>query len=128
MVFAVPGIVLSTDWCVQESNIGAKANANQFSCEHACEMVLSLRTLMTVLVYFRTSANRDQLFDWQTLLAKIYYRMLAQCCNIQSKNSRSAGVRISTKEDSIRMIEREPAEHDISYAAAATTGHTQSML
>lgn len=67
-VFAIPAIVLATDYCSQRSSDG-------YMCQCPCEMALSLRSLATSAVYFSNPENRKKLLDCELLWRRFAQRL-----------------------------------------------------
>ena len=102
VLFAVPAVLMASDYC-EESSEPASGKIN---CQHACEMVLALRTLATVWVYYRNKASRDQLRDIAELRRRIWWRLRAltkQVSAVARPGSRGRAVRYA-KEDQVHMI------------------------
>ena len=71
VAFGIPAVVMGLGWCEAMSE---PANLT-VSCQHLCEMFLSVRTLATVCVYFGDPAARAQLLDWRELGVKLRKRV-----------------------------------------------------
>ena len=116
IAFAIP----ATDWCKTNS----AAASPSVNCQHVAEMILSLRTLATVAVYFRTAATRAELYAGRTLLGKIVARLKGQVLGLCGVHTRGAGVRY--RADEVKMIPAngdsesgsEGDPEDLSYASA----------
>ena len=105
VLFAVPAVVMATDYCEDSS----KPESGKISCQHGCEMILALRTLATVGVYYRDKANRDQFRDVAELRRRIWWRLRALVtpasaqARARSSGGRGRVVRYA-KEDQVHMI------------------------
>lgn len=119
VVFAIPAIIMSTDWCAGASEPAAPS----VNCQHVAEMLLSLRTLATVAVYFRGATSRAELYAGRALRTKISARLKGQVLGLFGVHTRSAGVRYHA-EDEVNMIpanaesDPEDSPEDLSYASA----------
>eukprot|EP00041_Stephanoeca_diplocostata_P014036 m.252075 g.252075 ORF g.252075 m.252075 type:complete len:409 (+) comp19551_c0_seq1:262-1488(+) len=71
VVFAIPGIVLTTDWCAAHSKV-------PLFCSIPCELVLAMRSIATAFIYLSVKENRQQLFAPRKLLHKLWLRV-ASC-------------------------------------------------
>eukprot|EP00041_Stephanoeca_diplocostata_P042238 m.10488 g.10488 ORF g.10488 m.10488 type:complete len:457 (-) comp7521_c0_seq1:341-1711(-) len=67
VVFAIPAIIMSTDYCVQRSKI-------PFFCTSPNEMVLAMRSLAVATVYFLNNDNFQQLRHGGQLCTKLRTR------------------------------------------------------
>lgn len=74
VVFAIPAIVMTTNYCI---NISSITTGNAY-CLVPCEMVLALRSLATACVYFIDASNRSQLRNFPATLRRLRQRL--QCC------------------------------------------------
>ena len=61
VVFGVPAIVMATETC----------NTNTGNCNVICEMVLSLRSLADVAVFFSDPQSRAQLLNFPNLVQRL---------------------------------------------------------
>ena len=76
VVFSVPAIVMATDYCAANEE-AAYLSADPFPCDNTCEMVLSIRSLATALIYFRDCDRRNELLDFRVLCRKVWHRLKA---------------------------------------------------
>lgn len=74
IVFGIPSAVMATDRCNENSLPGSPS----VNCQHACEMLLTLRTIGTVLVYYLSEETRNQLWHFKLLCNKIWTRFSGQ--------------------------------------------------
>ena len=122
IIFGVPAILMATSWCGGHS----EAATPTVNCQHLCEMVLALRTLVTVGVYFSDAASREQLCDVRKLRLRVWHRMRPSA---GAGPDRARHARVTyIKEDEVRIIpsredEVSTEDHvetniDISYAEA----------
>lgn len=75
VIFAIPAVVMSTDYCID------RLNKFQY-CQVPCEMVLALRSFATACIYFRNAENYSQLRDGSKLWLKFQHRF---CCGMCAK-------------------------------------------
>ena len=121
IAFAIPAVIMATNWC----KINSAAASPSVNCQHVAEMFLSLRTLATVGVYFRTAETRAELYAGRTLLGKIGARLKGQVLALCGVHTRGAGVRYRAT-DEVKMIPAngdsesgsEGDPDDLSYASA----------
>eukprot|EP00041_Stephanoeca_diplocostata_P007208 m.100232 g.100232 ORF g.100232 m.100232 type:complete len:214 (+) comp16780_c3_seq2:2-643(+) len=71
VVFGIPAVVISTDFCQRIS-----AHENEF-CQMPCEMVLAVRSTATGLVYFWQQEHRQQLWRCGELWSRLRQRLCA---------------------------------------------------
>eukprot|EP00040_Diaphanoeca_grandis_P035955 m.227430 g.227430 ORF g.227430 m.227430 type:complete len:1154 (-) comp33520_c1_seq1:83-3544(-) len=109
ILFAIPATVMGTDTCESDSNL-ADAD-HDVSCEHICEMVLALRTLATVLVYFSFKENRVQLFNFRLLCVKVGRRFVGHITCSKASASSSRTVRFS-RGDGLESVELIPGNDE----------------
>ena len=95
MLFSIPAVLMSTDYCVDLSD-----EPTGPGCQSLCECVLALRSLATVLVFFSDQQCRDELLDYKTLLSRCRRRLGARwacrCCGDDDGDS-----------DGVRFVEIE---------------------
>ena len=94
VAFSIPAIVMATDFC---TTINDKDAATMVSCDVICEMVLSLRTMATVMVYFANPQCRGELLDHATLRRKVWLRLRGfgqWCCGTAAGDDDAAGYRV----------------------------------
>eukprot|EP00040_Diaphanoeca_grandis_P028429 m.164663 g.164663 ORF g.164663 m.164663 type:complete len:450 (-) comp31350_c0_seq1:142-1491(-) len=75
VVFAPVPMVMATDFCVNYSASDVKT----VSCFGVCLLVLTFRTVATVIVFFMDPQARSELFDVQTLFTKAWLRVRVKC-------------------------------------------------
>lgn len=82
LVFAIPDIVMATDWCAAQSTRALQNNTAPIACNAWCELVLAMRSLATVIAFFSHVDHRGYLRDWSTLLRRGQHRLKASlgCC------------------------------------------------
>eukprot|EP00041_Stephanoeca_diplocostata_P019023 m.403415 g.403415 ORF g.403415 m.403415 type:complete len:553 (+) comp21193_c1_seq2:416-2074(+) len=80
-VFGVPGALLATDRCASTTTLGTILR-----CFAICEMILSLRSLATALVYFTDRQHRVELCNMSELL-KLLWRRLTGLCGTRSRHN-----------------------------------------
>eukprot|EP00041_Stephanoeca_diplocostata_P007209 m.100236 g.100236 ORF g.100236 m.100236 type:complete len:223 (+) comp16780_c3_seq3:2-670(+) len=83
VVFGIPAVVISTDFCQRIS-----AHENEF-CQMPCEMVLALRSTATGLVYFWQREHRQQLWHGGELWSRLRRRMCPCWCAMPWKRGES---------------------------------------
>jgi hypothetical protein len=104
VLFAIPAVVMTTDYCVDHSsakNVDARMSAvsrnstNLFGnhaihhglCDVTCEMILAFRSLATVVAYFCWREHRAEAFDLRTLATRMRSR-LASCLGFSAERGR----------------------------------------
>lgn len=96
VVFAIPAVVMTTDYCASRSVI-------PHVCSFPCEMVLSLRSLATAGVYLCNHENYRQLFTPSILCYKLRRRMRSCICS-DGQTQRSGEVSFSDTVN-VRLID-----------------------
>ena len=100
IVFGFPALVMALDYCAARS----LASRHTVSCQHICEMVLAVRTLATVYVYFRDPQCRAQLWDLRGLCRRLGQRL----CGNRRRGDGSGGtphrVGFAIEENEMRTI------------------------
>lgn len=94
VAFAIPAIVMATDYCTAINDEDSNTMVN---CDFMCEMVLSLRTLAIVAVYFADPKCRTELLDHVTLRRKAWRRLRGfgrWCCGTVAGDDDAAGYRV----------------------------------
>ena len=67
---------MATDYCAANED-AAYLSADPYPCDNTCEMVLSIRSLATALIYFRDRDRRIELLDFRVLCRKVWRRLKA---------------------------------------------------
>ena len=73
VLFSVPAIIMATDYCADSED----RHGNPYPCDNVAQMVLSMRSLATALIYFRDRDRRAELFDFRVLCRKLWRRLKA---------------------------------------------------
>eukprot|EP00041_Stephanoeca_diplocostata_P037344 m.1407493 g.1407493 ORF g.1407493 m.1407493 type:complete len:543 (+) comp25020_c0_seq1:1168-2796(+) len=102
-VFAIPAIVITTDYCQRKS--AALASKDEF-CQLPCEMVLAMRSGATAAVYFWDDDNRSQLLDVRHLLTRLW-RRLCTCSAHRNHHSLASARAEHTR---LQELQRAPDE------------------
>ena len=76
VVFSVPAIIMATDYCAKNEDT-AHRSADQYPCDILSQMVLSMRSLATAMIYFRHRDRRCELLDFGVLYRKVWHRLRA---------------------------------------------------
>ena len=69
VLFSIPQVVMATRHCELQSDSSGAAN-----CEAVCLAVLSLRTLVTTILFFLDRRHRVDLYDIRALIPKVWVR------------------------------------------------------
>eukprot|EP00035_Acanthoeca_spectabilis_P035896 m.36717 g.36717 ORF g.36717 m.36717 type:complete len:892 (-) comp7607_c0_seq1:99-2774(-) len=88
LVFGAAAAVMASDYCFEHSAATSTATDGGISsytvgygtCNVACELVLSFRSLSTILLYLSWRENRRELFDLRTLGRRLWARVTAALC------------------------------------------------
>lgn len=111
VLFGAPAVLMATNWCERRSL--PKTADLHVNCQHGSEMVLALRTLATVGIYFRDQRSRRQLWRFGELRRRAWQRLrlwfAAQGIGATpavSTRGRGRRVRITSAEDEVKIIER----------------------
>lgn len=83
ILFAIPAIVMATDYC---QNVSTEKN---HYCQIPCETVLALRSGTTAAAYFWIPEHRRQLCNVGGLLTRLRVRLCSPCC-VHGKSVRAA--------------------------------------
>ena len=110
ILFAVPAVFMATDYCGKRSD--PTEAVTSVNCQHVCELVLSLRTLATVGVYYSNPRARAQLWNLRQLFRQIWWRFRDSISPAtKARPGQGRRVRISKAEDQVCIIQ------DLVYAA-----------
>lgn len=85
IIFGAPACVMATSFCRQNSGASltgssAGVGANEISygtCDAWCELVLSLRSIATVVAYFNSRSRREELYNFRKTFRLLVSRVLS---------------------------------------------------
>ena len=76
VLFSIPAIIMATDYCETNEQKGF-VTQNPYPCDQVAQMVLSMRSLATALIFFCDRGRRAELLDFRVLCRKVWRRLKA---------------------------------------------------
>ena len=134
VVFSVPAIIMATDYCAKNEDT-AHRSADQYPCDILSQMVLSMRSLATAMIYFRHRDRRCELLDFGVLCRKVCRRLRADArwCTGAATGGRAValgtggGYRLQFNQDPDEVREFTTGSFAYSSVASEGTGPLHSI-
>jgi len=115
IVFGIPACVMATEYCNDHSQVNTQDVVGRIitvgKCDVMCELILSLRSLATVAVYFYSREHRNEVYHVRTLWRRLRARVTGWFQSGDRRNS--TGVRFrSLMLEEVKMISRRDEDED----------------
>ena len=136
VVFSVPAIIMATDYCSKNQAAAQQSTStNPYPCDQVAQLVLSMRSLATAIIYFRHRDRRCELLDFGVLCRKVCRRLRADArwCTGAATGGRAValgtggGYRLQFNQDPDEVREFTTGSFAYSSVASEGTGPLHSI-